>query len=260
MTPANAPASHDTYAPLWELLRTWRDLALKAAGRAPAQLSRSEVEPILRWIYVLAFVLRRLVLIAATKLVVSLPQKSRAAARTPPDRATTTAHPNAFRLYAHNRRPRAHAERATTRHETTLDTGTQKPPLANKPHYPLPIDTLLRASHDNQHDAPEAPERPEPPALQPHALNRAPAIYDATPLIARITHLAQLIANPDALIARAARALARNRETATRLAYQRPPRARGVLRTMRHLIPDILAPLHDALSEILLAYGHANTS
>ena len=259
MTPANAP--QDTYAPLWELLRTWRDLALKAAGRAPAQLLRSEVEPILRWIYVLAFVLRRLVLIAATKRAVSLPQRAtHAAIRTPSGRATTTAHPNTFRLYAHTQRPRAHAAQATTRHETTLHNDTQKPPPATKPHYPLPIDTLLRASHDDLHDAPEAPDRPEQPPPQLRALIRAPAIYDAKPLIARITHLAQLIANPDKLIARAARALARNRETATRLAYQRPPRARGVLRTMRHLIPEVLAPLHDAFSDIMFTYGHANTS
>ena len=273
MTTANVPATHDTYAPLWERLRGWRDLALKAASDAPAQLSRREVEPMLRWIFVLEFILRRLVLIAATALVVILPQpatrpkSASAATRTSSGRAATTARPNTFRLHAHNQQPRdqaSHAAHTTAHHETTLTSdATQKPP--HKPRYPLPIDTLLRASHDNLHDAPERPERPERPeqpeqqAVQLRAPKRT-ATYAATPLIARITHLAQLIANPDTLIARAARALARNRETATRLAWQRPPRARGVLRTMPRIIAEILVPLHDALSDILLNYAHANTS
>ena len=268
MTAPDAPAAQDQYAPEWQLLRTWRDLALKAAGQAAAHLSRSEVEPILRWIFVLEFILRRLVLIAATALVVSLrPRSTRAAARMPSVR-TTTAHPKQtpFRLYAPGRPPHGHVPRASdaahaTAHREAIPANeTPQQPSSHKPRYPLPIDTLLRAGHDNQHDRSEPPEQPEQPAPRAPLPKRAPATYAATPLVARITYLAQLIAAPGTLIARAARAFARRREIATRLAYRRPPRARGVLRTMRRLIPDILVPLHDELSDILFNFAHANTS
>jgi len=257
MTPANA--TQDRYAPVWERLRVWRGLALKAAGQTPEHLSRAQVEPMLRWIFVLEFILRRLVLIAAAALTIRLPQKSTRVTPTLSRRAVTTvrATATAFRLYAHTRRPPAHAAHVTARPQTIRTNA--RPHHPPTPRYPLPVDALLRTGQHDLPDRAESPAQDDTPPPQPPAPKHA-AIYAAKPLIARVAHLAQLIAAPNQLIARAARAFARNREIAARLAYHRPPRARGVLRTMPRLIADILAPLNDALSDILFSYAHANTS
>jgi hypothetical protein len=268
MTAPNAPAAQDQYAPEWRLLRTWRDLALKAAGRAAAQLSRSEVEPILRWIFVLEFILRRLVLIAATALAVRLrPRSTRAAARMPSAR-TTTAHPKQtpFRLYAPGGPPHGHVPRASdaahaTAHREAIPANeTPQQPSSHKPRYPLPIDTLLRADHDNQHDGSEPPEQPEQPAPQ------------APPAQTRARHLRRNAAGR-------ARHLSRATHRCSRQAHRpRRPRLRAQARD-RHA-PSLPAPaarqrrpahhapahprhpcpLHDELSDILFNFAHANTS
>lgn len=259
-----APLAPQDYAPLWDCLRHWRQQAAEAAAQAPATLTRKQIAPLMRWIYVLEFTLRRLVLIAATALGISAPKHAtRTAAHTVSGRAATTVHPapDTFRLYPHTRPPRADAAPTTACREAD-DTPRQH--LTHTQRYPLPVDTLLRADHQNRHDesepliwsdTPEQPEQHKAPAPQ-----RAAATYATVPLIARIARLAQLIANPDQLIARAARTLAHSREIATRLALQTPPRLRGMLRTMRHLIPEILAPFHYAFADTLHRYAHANTS
>ena len=263
MTTATPPSRED-YAPLWDCLRHWRQLAAECAARAPATLTRKQIAPLMRWIYVLEFTLRRLVLIAATALGISAPKDSRrAAAHTVSGCAATTVHPapDPFRLYTHTRPPRADAAR-TPACRDDVDTPQQQLPHAQR--YPLPVDTLLRATQQNLHDhwepsacsgTPEQSERHEAPAPE-----RAAATYATLPLIARIARLAQLITRPDQLITRAARALAHNREIAMRLALQAPPRLRGMLRTMRHLIPELLTPFHYAFADTLHRYAHANTS
>ena len=259
-----APLAPQDYAPLWACLRQWRQQAAEAAARAPATLTRKQIAPLMRWIYILEFTLRRLVLIAAAALGVSAPREcTRIVAHTVSGGAATSVHPPAatFRLYTHARQLRADAAH-TTACRDDVDTPQQQLPHAQR--YPLPVDTLLRATQQNLHDhwepsacsgTPEQSERHEAPAPE-----RAAATYATLPLIARIARLAQLITRPDQLITRAARALAHNREIATRLALQAPPRLRGMLRTMRHLIPELLTPFHYAFADTLHRYAHANTS
>ena len=151
MTTATPPTPQD-YAPLWDCLRRWRQQAAAAAARAPATLTRKQIAPLMRWIYVLEFTLRRLVLIAAAALGISAPQKStRAAAHTVSGRAVTTLHPapNTFRLYTHARQPHADVAHATPCRDAG-DTPQQQLPYVQR--YPLPVDTLLRADQPNLHD------------------------------------------------------------------------------------------------------------
>ncbi len=150
MTPANA--TQDRYAPVWERLRVWRGLALKAAGQTPEHLSRAQVEPMLRWIFVLEFILRRLVLIAAAALTIRLPQKSTRATPTLSRRAVTTARATAtaFRLKpsaparAHITRPRhaipCRSTRSSAPDGTTCPTAPKAPRkmTRHRPNHPRP--------------------------------------------------------------------------------------------------------------------------
>lgn len=255
-------ASHpQDFAQLWRLLHAWRDLATRSAGNAPAILTRKQAAPLMRWIYVIEFVLRRLVLIAATALIVSLPTKrARAATGTAIACRATTTRPaantaNMLRLCPHTRRPCAAAAPRTAAIETK-----SQPPACPRRRPSAPIDPLLRADRQHLHDAGPLPQRDDSWTPPPPAPKRASTLYAAQSFAERIAHLAQLVASPDKLIARAARALARRRELALHLAEQYPPRRKGILRTLRHVIPEILAPLHDACADILLRYAHANTS
>jgi len=256
-----APQPQD-FTPMWDILRDWLQHATRSASEAPTTFLRKRAAPLMRWIYTLEFVLRRLVLIAATTLIINQPQShARASTRTQASPATTTpatpppATKNTFRLYAPDRPKRTHRA-APARTGTTATTNTL--PHARRP--TAPIDTLLRADQQHLHDAGPLAHREDADAPPPPAPRRAPITYAAHAFSERLAYLAQLIANPDKLIARAARALTRKRSFALRLSEACTPRARGILRTMRRVFADILAPLHHACGDTLQRYAHADTS
>lgn len=108
-------------------------------------------------------------------------------------------------------------------------------------------------------------ERAGQPARRPHnptgkriERKAAPELHDATSLRARAAFLAELAANPHALIQRAARAMARRREIAYRLSLIAAPKARGALATSIAMCAVII-PFHNDFVEVMQRFALSHT-
>jgi hypothetical protein len=104
-----------------------------------------------------------------------------------------------------------------------------------------------------------APPRDADAAAHPRLERKAaPDLLDATALQARLALAAQITANPEALIQRAARAMARCREVAYRLSLKAAPRLRGALVASVAMFATVI-PFHTAFSEALCSFALSYT-
>ena len=85
-----------------------------------------------------------------------------------------------------------------------------------------------------------------------------PQLLDATQLQAYLAHLAQLAANPHAVIQRAAIAMARRREIAWRLSRIAAPKARGALAASIAL-SAVVIPFHNDFIEVMQLFALSHT-
>lgn len=111
----------------------------------------------------------------------------------------------------------------------------------------------------------------EPIPRKPPATHRGPRLErkdapDLIPtgsLVERLLNIAGLVANPDALIRRAAIAMARRRELAYLASLAPAPRARGILAGCAEMHGNVI-PFHHAFSRLMctfaLSYTEADTS
>jgi hypothetical protein len=102
---------------------------------------------------------------------------------------------------------------------------------------------------------PRRPQNPTGPRLERKTV---PQLLDATQLQAYLAHIAHLVANPEALIQRAARAMARRREIAWRLSQIAAPRARGALATSIAMCAVII-PFHNDFVEVMQRFALSHT-
>lgn len=91
----------------------------------------------------------------------------------------------------------------------------------------------------------------------------APDLIPTGSLVERLLYVAGLVANPDALIRRAAIAMARRRELAYLASLEPAPRARGILAGCAEMFGNVI-PFHLAFSKLMcafaLSYTEADTS
>lgn len=99
------------------------------------------------------------------------------------------------------------------------------------------------------------PQNPTGPRLERKTL---PQLLDATQPLARLACLAELAANPDALIQRAAIAMARRREIAYRLSLVAAPKARGAL-AVSIAMATVIIPFHNDFTEVMLYFAISHT-
>ena len=99
------------------------------------------------------------------------------------------------------------------------------------------------------------PQNPTGPRLERKTL---PQLLDATQLQARLAYLAELAANPDALIQRAALAMARRREIAYRLSLIAAPKARGAL-AVSIAMATVIIPFHNDFTQVMLYFAISHT-
>ncbi len=178
-----------------------------------------------------------------------------------------------------------------TRHTTAHD-GSAPPAAARKPHTHTPR-RRTRVSTEPPEMTPEqcmawfqsqpgvtAAERGnaafsqgehQPVPRKPPATHRGPRLErkdapDLIPtgsLVERLLDVAELVANPDALIRRAAIAIARRRELAYLASLAPAPRARGILAGCAEMHGNVI-PFHLAFSRLMctfaLSYTEADTS
>ena len=291
------------HAPAWQKLRDWMSHASNAIRAAPAMLSRADMPPIKRWLYLLEAMLRRLVLLAAITLKLDIvprwgrpPRNTRS---TPPEpKHQKAANPNAFRLFsvtwpkppprpriilldapppAKKQRPLSLARAFITwQSDTLLTAGAKLAPAAKPTH------AFTRRPNDLPRERPEPIEAdllphgqreiffPQPPLLQtavrppglapqtpPTALETKaePATLPREAMLERFLAIVKLIATPQPLIHRAARAMARCREIAMRLGDARPPRPNVRMRALFHPISSTLIPLHIATTGALMRFA-----
>lgn len=91
----------------------------------------------------------------------------------------------------------------------------------------------------------------------------APDLIPTGSLVERLLYVAGLVANPDALIRRAAIAMARRRELAYLASLEPAPRARGILAGCAEMFGNVI-PFHHAFCKLMcvfaLSYTEADTS
>ncbi len=275
------PPSPDYLARQWQRLHAWVASATRAFDGAPQHVTRSALAPLLGWLHILEAMLRRLVLIAASSIIL--------AARPTPTRHTHTRKPIERRCNVSFRLIAFHREQQTDRkaHTTAPASST---PTRQPAFFAWKTDSLLTA-RNNFHVADNTPAHPRhttrarllpqtyddgplippyeprhtgilarPPATAAQNSTRQPG-QTTTPLanfLARLQHVASLIAAPDALIQRAARRLTRL-GAAQRFALAQCPPPHPQTR-MRSFTGEFL-PLIDAHFKTLSRIGlHANTS
>ena len=127
----------------------------------------------------------------------------------------------------------------------------------------VPTETSAEAAWREMHHQPEPRRAPTGPARPKLEHKAAPVLLDATALQARLALLAELAANPEAFIRRAAIAMARRREIAWRLSRIAAPKARGALAVSAAMLGTII-PFHagfrEALSLFALSYTEPDTT
>ncbi len=102
------------------------------------------------------------------------------------------------------------------------------------------------------------PRKPANPAGPKLERKTAPQLIDTTQLQAHIVHLAALVANPEALIRRAAIAMARRREIAYRLSLIARPMARGAL-AVSVAMSAVIIPFHNDFTQVMLYFALSHT-
>ena len=260
MTPADTPAQQDIDAPAWARLRQWLQVVTRESQSLAATLTRKQLKPMMRWIFILEYMLRRLVLIAAATMIVSTPPKRKPAPATHVHPTRRSPNPNAFRLYALYWPPPPPRPRITfldAPPQPKLPPPRTAPPITLKPRAAMQADSILSARSPIW--VARAGKSATPPAEKLEH-KRAPPEFAAQPLLDRLAMLGRLIANPQKLIARAARKLARRRAIAERLSYQHFPWARGALKAVRDIVESTLEPVHRRFVRVMDRYANPNTS
>ncbi len=97
----------------------------------------------------------------------------------------------------------------------------------------------------------QAPKQAAQPRLEKKTV---PQLLDATELQARLALLEELVANPEALIQRAAHAMNRRREIAYRLSLVPAPKARGHLAMSANVLGTLI-PFHAGYSQALCYFA-----
>ncbi|OYX44951.1 MAG: hypothetical protein B7Y90_19035 [Alphaproteobacteria bacterium 32-64-14] len=100
-----------------------------------------------------------------------------------------------------------------------------------------------------------APTGPARPKLERKTV---PVLLDTAALQARLAELKELVANPEALIRRAALAMAKRREIAYRLSLIAAPKAIGHL-AVSAAMAGVIIPFHYDFSEALLWFALSHT-
>lgn len=291
------------HAPAWQQLRDWMSHASHAIRAAPAMLTRADMPPIKRWLFLLEAMLRRLVLLAAITLKLDIvPRWSRAPRNTgsipPKPKHQKAANPNAFRLFSVTW-PKPPPRPSIILLDAPPPVRKQRPPILTRAFFTWQSDTLLRAGAKSApataptHTLTRRPndlprERPEPidadllphgqreiffpPQLLKQTAGRPPGMPLQTPpmaletkaepatlpreaMVERFLAIVKLIAKPQPLIDRAARAMARCREIAMRLGDARPPRPNARMRALIHPFSSTLIPLHLAATRALIHFA-----
>jgi len=267
--PPDMPSAID---PWWQRLRAWIAPAQQAFTASPAHVTRGQLAPLLGWIYIIEALLRRLVLLAAGALRLTLAparkQKPKTASRPTP----RTPAPPAFRLIGFRaprlaprprilfldappapRRPAPARPFLAWQTDTLLsahnrfDAGNWRAPPTRRgasrtlppPHYeddlipPYEPRTLIQTSPAS------TPARSAPPE---HATQPPLALAG---VLARFARLAALVAAPDRLIRRAAFRLARlTHRKRFALAQCPPPHPKRQMRAFTPCFRSLLIPAH----------------
>ena len=248
------PPSPDYLAKQWQRLHAWSASATRAFDGAPQHVTRTVLAPLLGWLHILEAMLRRLVLIAASNIILAArpAQPRRTHTRKTIERSCRLS----FRLIAFHREPH---DREQQPRRTASNPPTRQPAF-----FAWKTDSLLTA-RNNFHVSDNPPTHPrhatharllpqpydDGPLIPPYeprqtnSLARPPAPaakcsaqdpgQTTTPLaafLARLQHVAGLIASPGALIQRAARRLTRlAMRQRFALAQCPPPHPQGRMRS-----------------------------
>lgn len=116
----------------------------------------------------------------------------------------------------------------------------------------------VERANEHRSQAASRPPAKSQASTQADAQPREPETLSTTDMRAYLAHIAELIANPEPLIQRAARNMARARQIAYELSCVAAPKARGLLKTSP-LIFSLLLPLHAGFSHALCLYALSYT-
>ena len=275
MTLPTAPASHPSPAhdPWWQRLHAWIASATSIFTASPAHVTRGQLAPLLGWIYIIEALLRRLVLLAASALRLTLaPARKQRRQRTARPTPRTQRHP-AFRLIGFRAPPPARHGRASLPriHRPRPGPAAMRPFLAWQTHTLISAHNRFDASSRHASRQPRAGRcTPPPPPYElatrsrptnPARSSRLRRINARTIRAARTRHtaaprtrpasspaslrLAALAAAPDSLIRRAAFRLARLTDRKRfALAQCPPPHPRRQTRAFTPHFRSLVIPAH----------------